>query len=485
MRGRSPGASEAGRPSSSQNIWARVPRQKPSSGIVGEACSHPPLGVAEIMLPQRSTTSMWQVSPLVLPSRSTVGSPVVASVGRDVDTPASTRRTCSASRGSRPPGAPGRNSVSAAEPTSAARSWTYAGPSRSSTVSGEASPYQASRSAITSFQTSVTAWTPSAVSGSSAVGPRVVQHGQRLEQGGPLTPQPGLGDLHALPLVHRRRLPGGLVGGEVRAADQPGQHLPAGVPPLARPERLDGLGHEAAAPRVARRLGLLGDGRRRAAGVDEPLQHRGVGRVAEQLSRPRGPTAGQPEVGRRRPVGLEELADALDGGGRPGDQRVAVARIPDRRLEDGGQRQRAVVAQEEQPGVDRAGHGRRERAGAGHVVEAERRERLAGRRRGRRSLAAQHPRARVLRGGHDGREVAARPVEVGLDDVQHEATGGRRVEGVAAELEHPLRRLRGEPVRGGDHAEGPGERGAGGEGGHRRCPSGCTRRVRSVVASMS
>ena len=53
-------------------------------------------------------------------------------------------------------------------PTSAARARTYAGSSRSSTASGEASPYQASRSAITSFQTSVIAWMPSAVSGSSA-----------------------------------------------------------------------------------------------------------------------------------------------------------------------------------------------------------------------------------------------------------------------------------------------------------------------------
>ena len=46
-------------------------------------------------------------------SRSTVGSPVVASVGRDVASPASRRRTCSASRGSRPPGEPGRKPRSA------------------------------------------------------------------------------------------------------------------------------------------------------------------------------------------------------------------------------------------------------------------------------------------------------------------------------------------------------------------------------------
>ena len=58
-----PGRSELASPSSSQNIWARVPRQKPSSGMVGELCSQPPLGVAATMLPYRSTTSRWQVSP--------------------------------------------------------------------------------------------------------------------------------------------------------------------------------------------------------------------------------------------------------------------------------------------------------------------------------------------------------------------------------------------------------------------------------------
>jgi DNA-binding GntR family transcriptional regulator len=53
VRGRFPGARLAGRPSCSQNICARVERQKPSSGIVGELCSQPPLGVADTMLPQR------------------------------------------------------------------------------------------------------------------------------------------------------------------------------------------------------------------------------------------------------------------------------------------------------------------------------------------------------------------------------------------------------------------------------------------------
>ncbi len=171
VRGRAPGTSEAGRPSSSQNICARLPRQKPRSGIVGELCSQPPLGVAEIMLPQRSTTSMWQVSPLVVPSRPTVGSPVVMSAERPVDSPASRRRTCSASRGSRPAGDPGRRPRSARSLTRAARAATYPVASRSSTVTGELSPNHASRSAMASFQVSVTACIPPSVSGSRAVPP--------------------------------------------------------------------------------------------------------------------------------------------------------------------------------------------------------------------------------------------------------------------------------------------------------------------------
>src|SRR6266545_1052005 len=75
LLGRFPGVSDAGNPCSSQNICALVPRQNPNPGMAGELCNHPPEGVAEIMFPHRSTTSMWQVSPDVVPYLETVGSP--------------------------------------------------------------------------------------------------------------------------------------------------------------------------------------------------------------------------------------------------------------------------------------------------------------------------------------------------------------------------------------------------------------------------
>ena len=57
VRGRVRGCSDDARPSSSQNICARVPRGQPSAGMTGELCSQPPDGVAENMFPKRSATS--------------------------------------------------------------------------------------------------------------------------------------------------------------------------------------------------------------------------------------------------------------------------------------------------------------------------------------------------------------------------------------------------------------------------------------------
>ena len=118
-----------------------------------------------------------------------------------------------------------------------------------------------------------------------------------------------------------------------------------------------------------------------------------------------------------------------------------------------------MVAQQQQPRVDRARHGGGETARARHEVEAlaaQVLDRGAGRRR---ALAHQHDRgAGLRRGDEEAGHVAARPVQMRLDDVQHERAGDRGVEGVAAALEHGLGAGGGEPVRRGGHAEGAGER---------------------------
>src|SRR5690606_27891260 len=63
VHGRLPGASVPGRPASSQVICRRVEIGKPRPGTTGLDDSHPPDGVAATMLPARSITSIWQVSP--------------------------------------------------------------------------------------------------------------------------------------------------------------------------------------------------------------------------------------------------------------------------------------------------------------------------------------------------------------------------------------------------------------------------------------
>ena len=108
VRGRLLGAIAFGWPSSSQNCCARVPRQKPSSGIVGDDCSQPPDGVDDTMLPARSMMSKCTVSPRITPLRSSFApSPadhagidhVVVGPGRLAGILAPDRRLAGAGRG--------------------------------------------------------------------------------------------------------------------------------------------------------------------------------------------------------------------------------------------------------------------------------------------------------------------------------------------------------------------------------------------------
>ncbi len=113
-----------GEASSSQVICRRVPRQNPSSGMVGDDCSQPPLGVAATMLPQRSTTSRWQVSPRVAPSGRGIASPPLTTVP-------SARRS---GAGARAHPTPARNSAEARSPISARRSREVGGVEQPSEV---------------------------------------------------------------------------------------------------------------------------------------------------------------------------------------------------------------------------------------------------------------------------------------------------------------------------------------------------------------
>ena len=88
------------------------------------------------------------------------------------------------------------------------------------------------------------------------------------------------------------------------------------------------------------------------------------------------------------------------------------------------------------------------------------------------SLAAQHADVVALLVVEDRREVAARAVQVWLDDLQREAGRDGRIECVPAALEHRHAGGRRQPVCRRDHSEGAAQLWARGELDHRPHPRG-------------
>jgi len=138
------------------------------------------------------------------------------------------------------------------------------------------------------------------------------------------------------------------------------------------------------------------------------------------------------------------------------------------------QPQPPVLAQQQQPGAERAGYARGEQAAARDEVEPERLVGLQGRPGRGRTLPADHKRLPAPRVEADHRYLTARAVQVRLDNLQHKTRGDRRVEGVAAGLQGRQACRGGQPVRGRDHPERPRElwpSGELGDPGHNAAPS--------------
>ncbi len=131
-----------------------------------------------------------------------------------------------------------------------------------------------------------------------------------------------------------------------------------------------------------------------------------------------------------------------------------MLRVADRELEHVLEPPRAEIAQEQQPAAERPGDARGENARARDEPVAERTEALD-RRGGRRDpLRAQDERLAALGAPEDRGKIPAGAVQVRLDDLEGEAGGDRRVEGVPAALEHCHPCGGGEPVSRRDHPEG-------------------------------
>ena len=233
---------------------------------------------------------------------------------------------------------------------------------------------------------------------------------------------------------------------------------------LGAVEAVDRLGHEALVERTARGLDLADAvaAGRFGFGENAPVGF-GDRRRAERLVRMRRLAVHEPDLAGARPFGLEVVDRRNDGADDARHQRKAVLGVADRIGEHVARLERAVVAQQQHPAVERAGHDGGQQSGAGHLLEAHRGEARDGRVGRKRSLSADHLR-RVRAGAqHDRRQFAARPVEVRLDDLQHEAGRDRGIERVAAALEHRHAGLCRQPVRGRDRAERAADIRSGGE----------------------
>ena len=138
-------------------------------------------------------------------------------------------------------------------------------------------------------------------------------------------------------------------------------------------EAVDRLGDEALAPGRPRGVdAALATARCGRLGGQQPPLRAGQRRVAEQR-------AGGGRRARRAGTARADVVqsstnsarDRRDGVDRAGQQRMAALGVADRVAQHVGEPPRAVVAQQRQPRLDRAGDGGGERPGARYEVEAE------------------------------------------------------------------------------------------------------------------
>ncbi len=160
----------------------------------------------------------------------------------------------------------------------------------------------------------------------------------------------------------------------------------------------------------------------------------------------------------------KQLRHGGDGGAGAFEQRRAVLRIADRRRQHLGKRHGAVVAQQPHPGLEGAGYAGSQEAGAGNQIEAFAAVMRDCCLRGRYALPANDFWLAAPHVMDNHRNVAARTVEMRLDDLQGEGGGDAGVEGVAALFQDSHADGGGDPMRRRDHPESALDFRPGGEG---------------------
>ncbi len=294
----------------------------------------------------------------------------------------------------------------------------------------------------------------------------MLEHGELLEQDEPLAPRTALQRrVAAVGLRERLLVVRGparkIIGGEQAAVRGTG----AIHQRVRAVEAAHRFGDEAAIPGGASGLDLA---LAIAAGGFGVAEHARIGcgelAIAKERRGFRHAATRQINRGGARPVLAEERRDRDERLDDPRHERIPVLRIAQCRLEHLAQAERAVVAEEEHPRVERARHRRRQEPRAGDELQTKRRESLDRRPCRRYALAAERSCALLLLAPEEDRHFAARAVEMRLHHLQRERGGDGGVEGVAAAFEHPHRGRGREPVRRGGDAERAADLGTGSEG---------------------
>ena len=237
------------------------------------------------MLPQRSTTSTWQVSPRVVPCASTVGSPMPAPAAAR---PGGRRRGEEVGEPGRAP-AGGTGPQLGAGPVPDERPPLGGVAGREQLVHGHVStsPYQASRSAIASFTASTLAWTRSgdgAAEADRARGPAASTPSSiasAWSSAGPCDHGPAFASVQPAPVQGDRRLVRRRPAGQVLPGQKPGVGTTGVVHHRIPAEPVDLLGDESRVPGSQGRVDLRLPG--------------GSARCVEQSAVGRG---GEPDCGR-------------------------------------------------------------------------------------------------------------------------------------------------------------------------------------------
>ena len=469
--------------------------------MTGLDCSQPPEGVAETMLPQRSTMSRWQVSPrAACAALASAAIPDAANGAPNVGSPPPAiartrcRRAPQSRRRAAPPrnrpgpevlararadeGAPGLGILPAQQLTQ--RYVRFIAVPRVAIGHDELDRLRHEMHELGAVRIKIT----------DAIR---LQNAQRLQHRRPLAPRAAFVEHLIAILDADRLLDRRSPAVQIRRANQAAMMSPGHIERLGgAAEPIDGGGYRAfipvvecgldLRPSIARGgLGLREDGRVESAqgGIGEQRPGRRHGTVLQEYGR--GAV----------PLGHEQIAHRGDGVDSPGQQRMALQCVVDGGPKNAAQGQRAPIAQQREPRAEGSRYAGGEQARARNEIETERCEGLERGGRRRAALAADHGRLGIIVARQQNGHIAPRPVQMRLDDLQHETGRRRRVKRIAAGLQHFHAAGRRDPVGGGDGPENPGQLRSRGEDFHQRgvkstpkvritwrsCSSGCGERL--------